>query len=317
MRHILLLLVALLAPACAGLSGKRIDVERPSAGTGPRVLGVIAHPDDELAFGATLYRLSHQLGATCDLLVITNGEGGFKYATLAEPLYGAALSDEATGRALLPAIRQRELRESAHILGVASITFLGERDHRYTQDLDEVLGPDATAWDLPRVRRALASALDKGSYDYVLALAPREESHAHHKAATALAAEAVLAVPAERRPVMLVSSVRSASDPLTLVYAPESGAKAGPFLCDRREKLGHQDKLDYGIVVNWAIAAHKSQGSMQLYMGRGDREEFLLFGDRSAQASLRAEALFTRLREAQPPMREYGESAGTNYESLP
>jgi LmbE family N-acetylglucosaminyl deacetylase len=317
MRFPPLLLVALLAASCASPAARRFDVAQPSSGTGPRVLGVIAHPDDELAFGATLYRLSHQLDATCDLLVITNGEGGFKYATLAEPLYGAALSDEATGRALLPAIRQRELRDSAHILGVASITFLGERDHRYTQDLNEVLGPDATAWNLPRVRRALASALAKGSYDYVLALAPREESHAHHKAATALAAEAVLAVPDERRPVMLVANVRSAADPLTLVYAQESGAKAGPFVLDRREKLGHQAKLDYGIVVNWAIAAHKSQGSMQLYMGRGDREEFMLFGDRSAVASRRAEALFLRLREAQPPVREYEESAGTNYESLP
>lgn len=317
MRHISLLLVALLASACAGLSGRRFDVARPSTGTGPRVLGVIAHPDDELAFGATLYRLAHQLDATCDLLVITNGEGGFKYATLAEPLYGAELSDEATGRALLPAIRQRELRESGRILGVASITFLGERDHRYTQDLNEVLGPDATAWDLPRVRRALAGALSKGAYDYVLALAPREESHAHHKAATALAAEAVLAVPEERRPVMLVANVRSAADPLTLVYAQESGAKVGPFVVDRREKFGHQGKLDYGIVVNWAIAAHKSQGSMQLYMGRGDREEFVLFGDRSEVASRRAEALFLRLQEVKPAVREYGESAGTNHENEP
>lgn len=317
MRHISLLLVALLASACAGLSGKRVDVARPSGGNGPRVLGVIAHPDDELAFGATLYRLAHQLDATCDLLVITNGEGGFKYATLAEPLYGAELSDEATGRALLPAIRQSELRESGRILGVASITFLGERDHRYTQDLNEVLGPDATAWDLPRVRRALAGALSKGAYDYVLALAPREESHAHHKAATALAAEAVLALPDERRPVMLVANVRSAADPLTLVYAQESGAKVGPFVVDRREKFGHQGKLDYGIVVNWAIAAHKSQGSMQLYMGRGDREEFVLFGDRSEVASRRAEALFLRLQEVKPAVREYGESAGTNYESVP
>lgn len=317
MRHISLLLVALLASACAGLSGKRVDVARPSGGNGPRVLGVIAHPDDELAFGATLYRLAHQLDATCDLLVITNGEGGFKYATLAEPLYGAELSDEATGRALLPAIRQRELRESGRILGAASITFLGERDHRYTQDLNEVLGPDATAWDLPRVRRALAGALSQGAYDYVLALAPREESHAHHKAATALAAEAVLAVPEERRPVMLVANVRSAADPLTLVYAQESGAKVGPFVVDRREKFGHQGKLDYSIVVNWAIAAHKSQGSMQLYMGRGDREEFALFGDRSEVASRRAEALFLRLQEVKPAVREYGESAGTNYESVP
>jgi len=295
----------------------RVDVARPSVASGPRVLGVIAHPDDELAFAATLYRLSHQLDATCDLLVITNGEGGFKYATLAEPLYGAALSDEATGRALLPAIRQRELRESARILGVASVTFLNERDHRYTQDVNEVLGPDATAWNLPRVRRSLANALAQGSYDYVLALAPNEESHAHHKAATALAAEAVLAMANDRRAVMLVANVRNAADPLTLVYAPESGAKAGPFVLDRREKFGHQAKLDYGIVVNWAIAAHKSQGSMQLYMSRGDREEFTLFGDRSAVASRRAQALFLRLRDVRPPVREYAESAGTNCEHAP
>jgi LmbE family N-acetylglucosaminyl deacetylase len=321
MRALLALVVSGLAfagIACVAPTGNRVDVERRSLAQGPRVLGVIAHPDDELAFGATLYRLSHQLDATCDLLVITNGEGGFKYSTLAEPLYGIELSDEATGRARLPEIRRKELLESARILGVSAVTFLGEKDHRYTTDIDEVLGPDARAWDLARVRRKLAEQLARGHYDYVFALAPSETTHAHHKAATALAAEAVLAMDPAQRPVMLVSKVRDASEPQTVAYAPEDpSVKIGPFVLDRRDKLGHQDKLDYGIVVNWAIAAHKSQGSMQLYVGRGDREEFTLFGDRSAESSRRADALFTLLREAKPPTRSYTEGAGTNYESLP
>jgi LmbE family N-acetylglucosaminyl deacetylase len=310
--------LALALASCIAPTGSRVDVERRSLAQGPRVLGVIAHPDDELAFGATLYRLSHQLDATCDLLVITNGEGGFKYSTLAEPLYGIEITDEATGRAVLPEIRRKELLESARILGVSAVTFLGENDHRYTTDVDEVLGPDAKAWDLARVRRKLAEQLASGRYDYVFALAPSETSHAHHKAATALAAEAVLAMDPARRPVMLVSKVRDASEPRSVAYAPENpSVKIGPFVLDRRDKLGHQDKLDYGIVVNWAIAAHKSQGSMQLYANRGDREEFTLFGDRSPSSSQRAEALFTLLRNAKPPVRDYTESAGTNYESLP
>jgi len=45
--------------------------------------------------------------------VITNGEGGYRYSLLAEPVYGVALTDEAVGRAALPEIRKRGLLTAA------------------------------------------------------------------------------------------------------------------------------------------------------------------------------------------------------------
>ena len=64
----------------------------------PKLLIVAAHPDDEYAFAATTYRLTHELGWTADHVVITNGEGGYRYSALAEAIYGVALTDESDGR---------------------------------------------------------------------------------------------------------------------------------------------------------------------------------------------------------------------------
>ena len=38
------------------------------------------------------------------------------------------------------------------------------------------------------------------------------------------------------------------------------------FVTDRTVKFGFQDALDYQIIVNWVIAAHKSQGAYQMGM---------------------------------------------------
>lgn len=277
----------------------------------PRILGVVAHPDDEIAFGGLLFKAATHLGGRCDLMVITNGEGGFKYATLAESMYGAELTDEAVGRAQLPQIRKRELLESASYLGVGSVRFLDESDHRYTTDIDEVLGPDAQVWNLTRVRRELDQALEQGHYDFVVGLRPREQSHAHHKAATLLAAEAVLQQPQERRPVMLVVGVTEHAKATPLEFAPnDGGLVVGPFVFDRTQKFGHQDKLDYRVVINWAIAAHKTQGTMQLFAGRGEREEYFLFGEHRIEGARKTAELFERLRERQFEAKTYDESAG-------
>ncbi|NUP98066.1 MAG: PIG-L family deacetylase [Planctomycetaceae bacterium] len=301
MRFLALLLSFLPLCACvAPQDGTHVDITSRRNPRGPRVLAVTAHPDDEAAMAGALYKLSTFLNAACDLVVVTNGEGGYKYSTLAEQLYGVELTDEAEGRARLPAIRRAELRESARILGLRSVIFLGEKDHRYTTDVNEVLGPEANVWDLVHVRSALAAQLELERYDFVLALAPNEGTHAHHKAATALAAEAVLAQPPEDRPAMLVVSVRSEAEPVTAAYALEElGVPIGPFVFDRRQRFGLDGKLDYRIISNWVIAAHKSQGTMQLLVNRGDREEYLLFGDRSLGASKRAQALFELLAKPQ------------------
>ncbi len=299
-----------LVAACASQAPAPVRA-RPERAGAPRILGVVAHPDDEIAFGGLLYKAATHLGARCDLVVITNGEGGFKYATLAEGMYGAELTDEAVGRAKLPQIRKRELLESASYLGVDGVRFLDEKDHRYTTDIDEVLGPDARVWDLPRVRGELDRVLEQGRYDFVVGLRPREQTHAHHKAATLLATEAVLQQPAERRPVMLVVGVTEHAKATPLEFAAaDGGLVVGPFVFDRTQKFGHQDKLDYRVVINWAIAAHKTQGTMQLFAGRGEREEYFLFGEQRLEGARKAAELFERLREPQYPGKLYDESAG-------
>ena len=152
------------------------------------MLIVVAHPDDEACFAATVYEITHNLGGVVDQLVITNGEGGYRYSLLAEPVYGVALTDEAVGRAALPEIRKRELLEAGKILGIANHFFLDQRDVRYTQDIDEVLNEH---WQpgvvLPEVERRIA----EGHYDFVFTLFPSPETHGAHKAATITALNAV------------------------------------------------------------------------------------------------------------------------------
>ncbi len=306
-------MLCLLLAGCASAPRSRATKSELSRSDGPRVLAVIAHPDDECAFAATLYKITTFLGGACDLVVITDGEGGFKFSTLAEPIYGLELSDEAIGRAELPAIRRREMLDAAKLLQLRDVEFLDQQDHRYTTDIAEVLGSDAHVWDLGLVRRALSARLAAERYDFVFALAPTPDTHAHHQAATALAAEAMLALPAHQRPVMLIAQTRFEDSASPLIFAPEeSGVTVGPFVFDRTQKFGYQQKLDYRVVVNWAIAAHKSQGTMQLAMNQGEREEFFLFGDRNLEASKKAAALFEALRGAQFPAKTYAASAGTN-----
>ena len=40
----------------------------------PRILAVVAHPDDETTFAASLYAASRGLGGVCDVVVITKGD---------------------------------------------------------------------------------------------------------------------------------------------------------------------------------------------------------------------------------------------------
>ena len=116
-----------------------------------------------------------------DQLVITNGEGGYRYSLLAESYYGVALTDEAVGRAALPEIRKRELLDAGHILGIANHFFLDERDVRYTQDIDEVLGEH---WNAALVLAEVERRMTAGNYDFVFTLFPSPETHGGHKAAT-------------------------------------------------------------------------------------------------------------------------------------
>ncbi|MEO7502291.1 MAG: PIG-L family deacetylase [Gemmatimonadaceae bacterium] len=263
-----------------------------------RVLVVVAHPDDDTDFAGAVYKLTHVLGGKVDLCVITNGEGGYRYATLAEPIYGLKLTKESVGRKALPAIRKKESRAGGAIVGIRNYFFLDQLDKAYTENVHEVLEKQ---WDTAFVRRRLAAILEKGHYDFVFIAEPPKTTHGAHQAASLMALAAVAAVPAQRRPVILAGSTYKRGDPPPAYVGRDDYPVArtrpidAPLEFDLTQPFGFQDRLDYRIVANWLVAEHKSQGVMQLYLNAFDTERYTPFAIDDDAAVSRAKALFARL----------------------
>src|SRR6185436_3727759 len=158
-----------------------------------------AHPDDETACAATVYKITHELKGFVDIAIITNGEAGFKYSTLAEAFYHLELTDEKIGRENLPRIRKLEMNNAGSILGIRSYNFLEQKDEKYTTDEREPMN----SWDVEAVKRKLNKIITKTQYDYVFCLLPVPETHGHHKAATMIALDVVNELPKESRPIIL------------------------------------------------------------------------------------------------------------------
>lgn len=272
-----------------------------------RVLLVDAHPDDESGMAATIYKITHELGGKVDLAVVTNGEAGYKYSLLANDIYGQHLTTEATGRKYLPNIRAKELKAGCRWVGIKNIHFLHQKDTYYTLDADSVL---THVWDTAKVKAKIRQLIKKNHYDFIFCLLPTNDTHGHHKGASILALETVKDLPEATRPLVLGVSVGSLVDTVNRVKFsglekyPVTAVKAGrySFSTDRSVKFGFRNALTYRIVVNWLIAEHKSQGSMQTYMGRGDLENFWYFDINSPARKAEAEALFKRLRLSRPKL---------------
>jgi LmbE family N-acetylglucosaminyl deacetylase len=117
-----------------------------------RVLLVVAHPDDESEMAGTIYRITNELSGVVDQVIISDGEGGFRYSSLAGRYYGADLANEAVGRSLLPRIRRDEARRAARILGIQRQWFLNERDDHFTLNVEEVF---QKSWKTDRIEEWL------------------------------------------------------------------------------------------------------------------------------------------------------------------
>jgi N-acetylglucosamine malate deacetylase 2 len=263
-----------------------------------RVLIVVAHPDDDADFTGAVYKLTHVLGGKADLCIITNGEGGYRYSTLAEPIYRLKLTDEAIGRKALPAIRKKEARAGGAIAGISNFFFLDQLDKAYTENVHEVLEKQ---WDTTFVRRRLAEILSKGHYDFVFVAEPTKTTHGAHQAASLMTLAAVAAMPAGKRPVILATNTYKKGDPPPVYSGRDDFPLARPrpidppLEFDLTEPFGFQDKLDYRIIANWVIAEHKSQGIMQKYLNTFDVERYFLFAIDDEAGVARTKALFARL----------------------
>jgi LmbE family N-acetylglucosaminyl deacetylase len=265
-----------------------------------RVLLVNAHPDDDVVTAGAMYQVTHQLGGVVDLAVITDGSAGFRYSTLAEPIYGLDLTDEAVARQHLPAIRKQEVMAGGAIVGIRDYFFLDEYDHEYTLNVDTVLG---TVWDSTFVRSRLTQIIERGPYDYVIGMLPFEQNHGHHNAATILAIDAVSSLPEEDRPIVLggyfcqlpgASPMESDGLPGFPQTNISGGQPAVDF--DLLQKFGFNSRLDFRIISNWVLAEHKSQATMSLSMNTLESECYWYFDMNGPEGRRRTVDLFEALR---------------------
>lgn len=267
-----------------------------AAARGPKLLIVVAHPDDEYMFAATTCRLVRELGWIADQAVITNGEAGYRYSSLAELVYGTRLAEEGEGRAHLPAIRREEVLRAGKILGVRKHFFLDQKDLGFSSIAAEA---ETANWNRARIGQFLFELLCKERYDAVFTLLPTLKTHGHHRAATTLTLEAVARLRENDRPLVFGADADSDFDPAPFEGLPRqpltatvTGKPAISF--DRGASFGYHDALSYQIVVNWVIAEHKSQGLFQNDAGKNRFEHFWLFREGSGDIS-RADQLRKQL----------------------
>jgi LmbE family N-acetylglucosaminyl deacetylase len=292
------------APATPASPAAEPPPYRPDpGGPTPRILLVTAHPDDDALFGGSVYKITHALGGKVDLVLVTNGEGGYKYSILAEPIYHLKLTDEAIGRQYLPGIRKRELMAGGAIVGIRNYFFLDQPDNEYTQSWAEA----QKGWDLPLVTSRIATVLKQGNYDFVFVMLPTLTTHGGHQGAALLALQAVAAMPRDSRPIVLGGTGYRKSSPQRSTFTGRDDypvakirADAPRFEFDRTQKFGFNNRLDYNIVVNWQIAEHKSQGTMQNNMNGLDVEQYLFFDFNRDEGIAKAQALFERLKATGP-----------------
>lgn len=291
-------LLALLAPLGLGLPIAPATAEDGRPPQPPAVLLVTAHPDDESIFAGAVHRIRHALGGAVDLAVITDGAGGFHFASLAEPVYGLDLTDERVARQHLPRIRQRELLAAGEILGIRRYFFFDEPDVAYTQDAEEVL---ERQWDRAVVRQRIRGLLERGRYDFVFVPLPTPTTHGAHQAAALVVLEAVAALAESERPAVLGATEVGGRD-LRPIFAdrPEYPSTRVPplwaaFDFDRRWKVDLAGTADYRTIVDWVVAAHKTQGRLQGATTNDDVELYYPFALNGEPGFARARALFYRL----------------------
>jgi N-acetylglucosamine malate deacetylase 2 len=241
---------------CALLLSIWVSAEPPG-----KTLFVVAHPDDEYYFAATVYRLAVQLNGTVDELIITDGDGGFRYSTLAEAYYKTPLTEEAIGRKELPAIRKEEALKAGRVLGIRRHFFLGQRDEHFTTDEQDGL---KYGWNFTLIKARIEALVRREDYKYVFCILPRATTHGYHQAAAVLAASAISELPENLRPVVLgFDTDVSVFRPPPQVLESEKWDLTPRYAFDRTTSFGFKNALTYQIVVSWMIAEHKSQGLLQ------------------------------------------------------
>ena len=207
-----------------------------------------------------LYAVTHNLGGVVDIVVVSDGAGGYSCSKIAEWTYKLRLTDPEVGRNNLPRIRIGEMMNGAEVVGAREVFFLYEPDVEYTTNVTVVLDE---WWDVPLVQYQLEKILARRSYDFVVVLLPTAQTHGEHAAASLIALQAVQSMPAATRPLVLGGS--NPGPYAGLPGFPITSAPADPsFAFNRSTPIGDPaHKLDYTVIANTVISKHLSQGCLQ------------------------------------------------------
>ncbi len=272
---------------------------------GPKVLLVTAHPDDETTFPVTVYKITHDLGGVVDLMLLTDGQGGYNGAELGAQYYGYSLYDSIIGRERLPAIRKQELLNAGRIMGIRNYFFADQADDGYTRDP----APYVTGikWDTALINKKLDQVLAKTPYDFVILMLPNPEQHGHHKTATLVALRAIQRLKGPNKPVVLAGKELDRTQKFAFTELPgypETRISSGTyaFSFDRAARWGHENKLSYLIVADWVTNEYKSQGDLQNNgIHTGELETFWYFDLNGPGGMAKAKALFEAMRQSGVP----------------
>ena len=137
----------------------------------------------------------------------------------------------------------------------------------------------------------------------MLTLLPTEKTHGHHKMATILALEAINELHIDNPPIILSgksipgNEIAPDFDYLKDFPITKISLNSPKFEFDRTQSFSYKNKLNYKIIANWAIAEHKSQGTMQLLMNKVDIEIYYYYSLNSDSSVEKTVLFFESLKQ--------------------
>ncbi|MDZ7773587.1 MAG: hypothetical protein U5K31_12740 [Balneolaceae bacterium] len=179
------------------------------------------------------------------------------------------------GRAWLPNIRKQELMAGGEIVGMRKYFFFEQLDRRYS--LDPAVPMEE--WDADYIVSTLRETIRQEGYDFVFTMMPCPGTHATTRPRPSWRFAPLRGWRRRSVPWCLPPAWPARTRNLLLrgaggLSADAAGPLGTPFVFDRTQTFGHETQLDYKIIANWVIAEHKSQGTMQQLMNRGNLERY-------------------------------------------